>query len=274
MQSKLASIEPRRSADRRPARTVENPQQRPFAFQRDACRRIENRGKERGCLRIAASTGDRDGALSDRRHKVVGIENRCEPVGKAEPFQAGEREKRRIDFAAHDLVEACLHIAAQKRDGKIGAQAFHHRSAPQRCRADNGTLRQVAGAVRFSGNPGIANIFTRQIADDADLIRQDRWQILRRMDGDVDVAFEESAIELLREKALAARLGQRPVLNPVACRADDFDLEMCGVEMVRRRETLAQFMRLRKCEAAATGADPERRNNIFWERRSDGLESC
>ena len=94
------------------------------------------------------------------------------------------------------------------------------------------------------------------------------------MNGDIDVAFDESGIEFLREKAFAARLGQRPVLNPVACRADDFDLEMCRVQMVRRGETLAQLMRLRKCEAAATGADPERRNSVFWERRSDGLESC
>ena len=56
--------------------------------------------------------------------------------------------------------------------------------------------------------------------------RQDRFHVLHRVHGGVDPTVRQRRLDLLREQALAADVGQPPVAYPVAGRADRDDLDI------------------------------------------------
>ena len=83
--------------------------------------------------------------------------------------------------------------------------------------------------------------------------------VLHRVDGEVERALEQSGLDLLGEQALAADLGQRPVLDPVALRAHDHDLDRGVVEAgLGREQGRLDHARLRQGQRRAAGAEPER----------------
>ena len=53
------------------------------------------------------------------------------------------------------------------------------------------------------------------------------------MDGRVDLARQKREVDLLGEEALAAGLGERPVLDRVAAGADDLERDPLDVPAVR-----------------------------------------
>ena len=80
------------------------------------------------------------------------------------------------------------------------------------------------------------------------------------MHGKVDMTIEQRLIDLLGEQALAANLGEAPVLHPVAGRADRDNLDgtRCGEIGVRGNQAVAHESGLVKRHRAAAGADAER----------------
>ena len=85
---------------------------------------------------VVAARLDGDGALPDRRQKVVDVEHRGRRVRQAEPLQSGQRQQRGVGRALVELAQARLDIAAQRHDPEIGTQP--QRPAPAgattRCR--------------------------------------------------------------------------------------------------------------------------------------------
>lgn len=79
------------------------------------------------------------------------------------------------------------------------------------------------------------------------------------MNGNVDLARDHCRLDLLGEKALAAHLGQRAVLDPVAGRLDDDDLERGLRQVMGRHQTRTGLMRLGKRQRAAARADAKDR---------------
>ena len=75
------------------------------------------------------------------------------------------------------------------------------------------------------------------------------------MDGDVDVAADLRDIEFLGEQAFAARFRQRPILNGVACRLDDDDLDPVLRHRVSAGKQRADLMRLRKRQRRSARAN-------------------
>ena len=76
-------------------------------------------------------------------------------------------------------------------------------------------------------------------------------------DGKVDPAVEQGLLDLLGEEALAAGVGERPVLDHVTGGADGLDLDRVGRPAVRGGEAVAHRARLRQRERAAARADAE-----------------
>ncbi len=63
----------------------------------------------------------RDGALTAGGREQVERQDRGRLIGEAKPLQAGQSQQGRGEFAAFDLAQAGLDIAAQQLDLKIRA---------------------------------------------------------------------------------------------------------------------------------------------------------
>ena len=79
--------------------------------------------------------------------------------------------------------------------------------------------RQVGEAGDALRDERVARIGPRQRGGDAEAGRQLARHVLHRVHGDVGAAFLHRDLEFLDEQTLAADLGERAVLHPVALRA-------------------------------------------------------
>src|SRR5260370_41294457 len=75
------------------------------------------------------------------------------------------------------------------------------------------------------------------------------------MDRRVDLARKHRGVDLLGEKPLSARLREGSVLDPVARRADDDDLEPRFLASVRGGEQTARLVGLRERERRSARAN-------------------
>jgi hypothetical protein len=77
------------------------------------------------------------------------------------------------------------------------------------------------------------------------------------MHGNVDLARQQRLLDLFGKEALAAGVGERPILDAVAGGLDRADLERQPSPAVRRLEALAHLMRLRQRQRRSTRADSD-----------------
>ena len=77
------------------------------------------------------------------------------------------------------------------------------------------------------------------------------------MHGEVDPALEQGGIDFLGEQALAASLGERPILDEVAAGANDGDRHAPLVPAVRGGQPAARLLGLREGERRAARAEGE-----------------
>ena len=114
---------------------------------------------------------------------------------------------------------------------------------------------------RLAGDQHVARILARQEGRDHEARRLRRRHVLHAVHGGIDAAAEQRFLDLLDEQALAAGLGQRPVLDHVAGGLDDHDLDGVGRRQRRhgRRQRVAHQAGLDERQLAAACAEAEER---------------
>ena len=117
--------------------------------------------------------------------------------------------------------------------------------------------RPAEQARRKPPDEDIAHVLPLQVGPDVEPVRQCRRHILGRVDGDVQPAVAETILDLLREQALAAHFGQRPVLDAVAGGGHDLDGEGILRQRMGLHEPGTDLLRLRQGQLAATRADAD-----------------
>ena len=95
-------------------------------------------------------------------------------------------------------------------------------------------MRQALDRVGEGRDERVARILAGERGGNRDARRQERRQVLGRVDRGVDFAGEQRGVDFLGEQAFAAGLGERPVLDPVAARADGSKRDPRDLPAVRR----------------------------------------
>jgi len=85
-----------------------------------------------------------------------------------------------------------------------------------------------------------------------------RFDILERMNGDIDHPGIERRIELTRPQLLTAHLGERTVLDTVAGGGHRHNLERFGSKAMRYDQRRNGHLRLRHRQRRCAGADTQR----------------
>jgi hypothetical protein len=122
-------------------------------------------------------------------------------------------------------------------------------------------VRRIDRLARRPEDQRVPRILPRQGAGKHDAGRQLRLQVLQAVDGEVDSAIDQRLVDLLGEEALAADLGQGPVLDPVARGGDDVLLEHRAGAPQHRAEApddLEEVPRLPEREGGAARAHLQR----------------
>ena len=107
----------------RAAGAVEHGEEGPF---RADCRQgvgIVDRGEEIAGAAVVSAGFDPDRTLPHRRQKAVNLEDGGRGSGAAEPVEPGQRQQRRIDGAIVELLQAGLHIAAERLSSTVSTTA-------------------------------------------------------------------------------------------------------------------------------------------------------
>ena len=140
-----------------------------------------------------------------------------------------------------------MHIAAKRNDAQVRAAGEDLGSAPQRGRAHDGARRQLVDALRRAGDQDVARVGARQQCRDDEPAGEGRRHVLHRVDREIDGAGQQGLLDLLDEQALAADLGQRPVLDAIARGADQLDADGVGrlQARIRRDQSLPHDLGLR-----------------------------
>jgi N6-L-threonylcarbamoyladenine synthase len=172
-------------------------------------------------MRIIPPDHDADRTLRDGGQENILAENLMHAFSEAEPRETSHGEKRAVKLAFRHLPQTRFHIAADQRDLEIGPQAQGLSTAPERGGAERRSLWQITQTPCRMADKGIAHIGTRQIARFDQAIWQACWQILARMNRQIDRTGKLRLVDFLGEKPLAAAFGKRPVGDRIPCGADD-----------------------------------------------------
>jgi N6-L-threonylcarbamoyladenine synthase len=245
------------TGDRRAAGAVERGEKGSFRSESEAGGRVERRAQNIQSRLVVFARRDGDGALSGGGQKNFGGQNGGGAIRQAKPLQPGQRQDRGVNLAAFRFSQPRLDISAQKDRPKIGAQTQRLRPPPRRGRAEACALRQIGEAFCDGGDERVAHVFARAVADDGHSFRQKGRQILGRMDGAVDQAFEQGCVQFLGEEALSPSFRKRAVEDSIAGRSDGLDGEPLGGKALSGGDGRARLLRLRERERTAAAADPQ-----------------
>ena len=179
-------------------------------------------------------------------------------VRERQTFQAGHGQNGSVEVAGVDFAEPRLDVAPEQANVEVRPDASQLRLSPQRCRTHHGPERQVDEVDPIPRNESVPHVFTRQKACQRKAGRQHRRQVLGRMDREVDVGGQQRRIEFLREEPLAARFGQRTILDRIACRADFQDGDRRLRPALGRRQSAARLVRLGQRQGASARAQSQR----------------
>ena len=205
---------------------------------------------------IPGAALDADRALPRRRQHLLRREGRG-ALRHAEPREPGHGEEGRVERPGPHPLQPRFDIAADERRHEVGAPGQHLRLPAERGRADARAGRQVGERAR-PARQAVAGVFALQHGGQHEALRQRGLQVLHRVDRGVDPPFRQRRLDLLREQALAADIGQPPVAYPVPCRADRDDLDIeAGI---LRPQGGGRLFRLPEGERAAARAETDFRH--------------
>ena len=137
------AFDPRQSPNRRPARTVENREERPLGGKRLRRRVVVDRCQPFAHRTVISSSGNRDCPLSGRRQPFVSFEEARYMMAETKPRQPRCREQRSLRLPLVDLAEPRLNVAAEIDNTKVWPRAKCHRLPAERRGPDDRTFRQI-----------------------------------------------------------------------------------------------------------------------------------
>ncbi len=125
---------------------------------------------------VAEADFDAERALSGGRAHDLGLDDFLDVLGFAEALEAGGGQNHGVVFALFQLAHAGVHVAAQGKNLKVGAELLELGLTAQAAGADAGALRQFLDAVVANRQEGIARI--DPLGDGRDLkgAGQRRWE--------------------------------------------------------------------------------------------------
>ena len=168
-------------------------------------------------------------------------------------LKTGGRQQGRVGLSGLQLGKAGGDIATEQDDVQVGPQAPQLCTAPGGTGADTRALRQRVDAG--SADQPVTDICARQHGNDGQFVRTDGFDILHRMDGEIDIAFKQGAIQLLRPQGLAADLCQRPVQNAVSTGRHGDNVDARLVPAMRFQKGIAHQMGLGEGEGRGASAE-------------------
>ena len=198
-------------------------------------------------------------ALAYRRKHDFARQDLGRKLSLAEPFEAAQREHQRIDLTGVQLADPRVHIAADRNDRQIRSLPQQLGLAPQGSRPDPRTLWQSREVRRLRRQKRVARVVACQHTRNRQPLREPSLQILQGMHRQINLPGDQRLLDLLDEQALAADLGEQPVLHPVAGRADRHDLDRSrrGEFGASRNQSIADEGGLAQRHRAAAGPDAE-----------------
>lgn len=118
-------------------------------------------------------------------------------------------------------------------------------------------MRQALESSGEGSNERVAHVLAGENSGDRDPGWRQRRQVLGRVDCRVNRADKERGVDFFGEQALAARLGERSVLDNVAPGADDLERDPLYLPAVRLGQKAARLIRLRQRQGRSARAEGE-----------------
>ncbi len=198
---------------------------------------------------------DAERALPRRRQRLLGRDGGADARGQPEACQSRGSQDDGVVFAAVELAQARVEIAAQAGDGKVRILRMDLGLAPQARGADDCAGRHVVERGVLVRHEGIQRHLALAGGDQREALRQHHRHVLHRMHRDVGAAVEQGVFELLDEQPLAADLGERAVEDLVAAggHAEQFD----AARRIQCFQTRLDVFGLPQGEAAFAGCDDD-----------------
>ena len=196
--------------------------------------------------RVAGAKLEREHPLAGSRDEAARRERRVGRVLAAETPKARQREHDRIEITGAQLPQTRVDVPAQLGDLEIGPDREQLRAPAEAGRADARTFRKRLERARADEH--VARVLRGRDRRDLEPVGQPAGNVLRAVDGEVDLLREKRFLDLLDEARLVgdrtrARVARGPDRNELGL----------GAERAGDRSGLRQRKR------AAAGAYPERR---------------
>jgi N6-L-threonylcarbamoyladenine synthase len=245
--------------DRAVATPAQCPEQGAFGHDfGSACGVIDAR-QQRDCLGIVRPAFDRDRALARRGEPFVGGE-RMADSDFTQAVEPGGGEQRRVRLAGGELGQPGRDVSAERDYLAVRAGMEHLRGAARGAGPDPRALGKRGD--RCGPDQNVADILAGQDGGDDDLARAGRFDVLGRVDRDVDLAGKQPGIEFLGPQRLAADLRERPVLDPVAAGGDGDEFDVRFAQAVGGGKARLGLLGLGHGEGRTAGAETERPGTI------------
>mmetsp|Transcript_18971 Transcript_18971/g.46586 ORF Transcript_18971/g.46586 Transcript_18971/m.46586 type:complete len:381 (+) Transcript_18971:301-1443(+) len=252
--------DPGLAGDRRPTVPVELGEEGPLAVDAGlGLLVVEPREVGQGG-RVVGPALDPDGALGDRWEHLVVLDDLRRVLLHVHALEAGEGEHGGVDDVVPELLQAGLDVPAEVLDLNPGVLGEDLGLAAQGGGPDHGALGHLLDALVLLRDEDVAGIFAREVAREDGALREVGGDVLHRVHADVNLVEEELHVELLREEALPADLGEGDVEPLVPLGRDDVDGDRALLGEVREglRQALLRLVRLGEGERGPAGADAER----------------
>ena len=220
------------------------------------------RRRERG---VAAPALEREGALSRRRRALREREDLGVVDGESEPAEPGEREHSRVVATVAHLPEARLDVPADLARRDAGRERAQEGRSPRARGPDDGVRRKRREAAALARDEDVARVLAFRDRGDHEVLALRRREILQGVDGDVDLAVRERALDRVDEDAVAQRAERGG--GRVARRPDHAQLDG-AVEPVRHDPCL------RESECAAAGPDDDAHGADTFRERATARNGC
>src|SRR5207342_3953702 len=117
-------------------------------------------------------------------------------------------EHHRVDLVLVHLADPRVDVPAEGVHLQMGPAPPHLRHAPQAARSKYRALGQLLEAAAIPRDDAVPDVLTCADCADRDPRRILRREVLQRVHGQIDLSVLERALELRREEALAADLGE------------------------------------------------------------------